>query len=309
VSGSVDNPNKKRSPILPDQVFQFPVLATFLSQPRASLANYTLLAFINCTTNEECIPGTPNTCLNYTCSDGVCHSHYLNNGTECDLGSGICDVDQCVSGLCTLVSSLNCTDNDLCTLDSCDPNTGCVSIPVDCTHLDSECTIGRCDSQTGSCFKESANEGVQCGEINPCEGGFSCLSGVCYLTTDALNCTDGDICTEDFCDPISGCFNAEIPGCRDQGEANLFLILAIVSFLSLGIVFILFVGLCKCKSRRCPDVCDTPSVQRKCKPCDKEPACRERTIASSNVDLSAFLSIERKMTRRRGKQRRRRSMR
>ncbi len=46
----------------------------------------------------------------------------------------------------------------------------------------------------------------ECSASDPCAGGLVCCGGTCVAPacTD-LDCDDGDICTDDFCDPCTGC--------------------------------------------------------------------------------------------------------
>src|SRR5262249_26044631 len=64
-------------------------------------------------------------------------------GDQCNGG-----VSMCVQGTCTLEPQLDCDDQDKCTDDTCDPNTGCGHTQVDCDDGD-PCTVDTCDSATG----------------------------------------------------------------------------------------------------------------------------------------------------------------
>jgi hypothetical protein len=83
-----------------------------------------------------------------------------------------------------------CTDENPCTTDSCDPKAGC---------------------------KFSANS-LGCNDGNACTGGDTCAAGAC-AGKGAVVCNDGNPCTSDGCDPGQGCvFKAHTLSC-DDGNA------------------------------------------------------------------------------------------
>ena len=70
--------------------------------------------------------------------------------------------------------------------------------PVDCSHLDSDCTLGVCDPQTGQCLVQPFNEDGPCDDGDPCTTDDHCEAGVCSGTfADADN--DG------ICDALDNC--------------------------------------------------------------------------------------------------------
>jgi hypothetical protein len=73
---------------------------------------------------------------------------------------------------------VTCDDKNPCTDDSCDPQKGCVVL-----------------ANTATCTDQNA-----------CTGQDQCDQGEC-LPGDATNCDDGNVCTDDSCDPKKGCQN------------------------------------------------------------------------------------------------------
>ena len=69
----------------------------------------------------------------------------------------------------------DCDDGDPCTIDECDPATGCFHIP---------------DADDPVCYGPE--------------------SGSCESDAD---CDDNDPCTEDYCDPATGCGHEAVSGC------------------------------------------------------------------------------------------------
>ena len=96
----------------------------------------------------------------------------------CDGASDLCPADAVDSGLCD--------DGNSCTTELC------VAL---------ECQV------------DPVADGTLCMEANACNGDEVCQSGVCCAGS-ALDCDDGDPCTADGCDAVSGCLNDPIPDCQ-----------------------------------------------------------------------------------------------
>ena len=118
-----------------------------------------------------------NECTQDTCGDGECVFEALT-GPLCDDLDPCTHSESCNLGLCTGGIALNCEDGNPCTDDSCAPDSSCTHIPA---------------------------EGF-CEEGNPCTGPDQCVAGVCE-PGPANNCYDDNPCTDDSCDPDSGCVN------------------------------------------------------------------------------------------------------
>jgi len=136
---------------------------------------------------EDCDDGNP--CTDDACVDGLCKSQPgedvgCSDGNQCTTG------DHCDEGECVSEGPTDCDDGNPCTDDWCEYTDGCQSTPNDlaCTDGDA-CTVG-----------------------DVCEGG-QCTSG------QAVSCDDGNTCTDDSCDPASGCVNAPNQLPCDDGNA------------------------------------------------------------------------------------------
>lgn len=91
------------------------------------------------------------------------------------------------------LAPLDCDDREACTVDAFDPNAGT------CQHQDRE---GDCD------------DGSACTEGDRCAAG-RCLG-------EAIRCDDGEECTDDLCDPSSGCVQVPVDErCADQDPCSL----------------------------------------------------------------------------------------
>lgn len=149
---------------------------------------------------------------------GDCCSDYeaacgCKTDADCGPQTDKCNPTQCVGGACQ-TSSKDCDDNNDCTADACTPATGlCTNVPegdgTDC-NPNVECKAGAC--KAGKCVVSgSAPDGDYCDDGNPCLDNDACNGGVCK-GTDPTNCDDYESCTNDACDPGSGCTNTPVPG-------------------------------------------------------------------------------------------------
>jgi len=95
-------------------------------------------------------------------------------------------------------SNADCGDGNPCTEDFCDPATGgCVHLPIAGCEGEGEPREGEGEPQEGE----------------PQEG-----EGPCQSNAD---CDDGNPCTEDFCDPVSGrCLYLSLADCEGEGESG-----------------------------------------------------------------------------------------
>ncbi len=210
---------------------------------------------IACTVDEcvedQCV-STPSDAL---CSDGnVCTDDICtvpggcvsaNNTAACDDGLFCTAGDTCAGGVCVSGASRNCDDGVACTVDSCNEaantcentpdhgvcddaafcngvetcnaTTGCqAGTPVNCSHLDDQCSSGVCDEAGDVCRTEPANEGGACDDGAFCTTGDQCSGGACIGS--ARDCGDGVACTVDTCDEgADTCVNSANDAVCDDG--------------------------------------------------------------------------------------------
>ena len=102
------------------------------------------------------------------------------NATPCDDDNACTAGDACYSGAC-LGAVAGCDDKNPCTVDNCGPQTGCVFLPT----------------QTA------------CNDGDACTAGDDCTTGKCAgLPLGPTACDDDNVCTDDACNPLSGCTHA-----------------------------------------------------------------------------------------------------
>lgn len=149
----------------------------------------------SCTTGDHCHLGgciggqelacdDGNPCTQDVCADvqGCLH---LFSDDPCDDDDPCTTIDKCENGVCTGSGNLDCNDDNICTDDSCVPNSGCANTP---------------------------NQ-VACNDGNPCTTADTCAGAACQGGPVA-NCDDEDMCTTDSCNPESGCVHEPIDPCE-----------------------------------------------------------------------------------------------
>src|SRR5262249_10102932 len=137
-----------------------------------------------------CQPGTPlncddaNACTTDTCNtaSGCAHAA-VANGTSCSDGNVCNGAETRQGGVCQGGTPLDCNDNNVCTTDACNMQTGC-------TH--------------------TALTGTSCSDNNPCTSGDQCQAGLCVgqpvpncrACASNADCDDGNACTQEGCNRL-----------------------------------------------------------------------------------------------------------
>jgi hypothetical protein len=140
-----------------------------------------------------------------------CDEKNVANGTACNDNNACTMDDVCYYGACKGTPK-NCSDGNACTIDRCDKETGaCIYTAKVCDDHNS-CTKDTCDPATG-CKFTPVQDGTACDDHNLCTTGDACYSGVCK--GKSISCDDGDSCTIDYCNPITGsCVHARQWWCK-----------------------------------------------------------------------------------------------
>ena len=124
-------------------------------------------------TPAKCDDGSP--CTDDSCdAAGVC-VHSAHDGIACDDHNACTSGDSCSATVCSGVPVV-CNDGSVCTTDSCDPASGCVF---------------------------EAHDGVSCLTTDYCTKFSTCSNKLCVGVP--VDCKDDNVCTDDGCDPASGC--------------------------------------------------------------------------------------------------------
>ncbi len=196
----------------------------------------------NCTKPSDC--GDANPCTDDSCVSGKCA--FPANTAACSDGNACTVSDLCSGGTCKAGATKACSDGNPCTADACDNKSGdCGHTPnvagcddgnactagdvcgggackagkaTDCSD-GNPCTDDACDPTSGNC-KSSSNTAT-CTDGNACTSGDVCAGGTCKPGA-AKGCDDGNPCTNDACDPLSGVCSkvANSAQCSDANDCT-----------------------------------------------------------------------------------------
>jgi hypothetical protein len=169
---------------------------------------------------DSCTPGTP------AADDSVC------NGSDDDC-NGQTDEDfvsmatSCGVGACASTGSTSCVGGMV--VDSCTPGTPAADDSV-CNGSDDDCNGQTDEDFVPSCMGTTASTCVggtvvttECADADVCNGMETCSAGVCSPGTP-VDTDDGDPCTDDSCDPMTGIVShtpvPEGTSCSDGAVCN-----------------------------------------------------------------------------------------
>ena len=191
-----------------------------------------------------------NPCTDDSCKVGAgCQNDAVPDGAEpaCDDGNP-CTEDLCASGDCAnpllpldqlVIEDCLCeedadcadlNDDNLCNGSLiCDTEAEVPACMVDeetivtCALPDSvapECNVPVCVPDTGDCGMGYANEDGPCEDGNACTSGELCKDGECK-NGGSVFCEDSNGCTDDSCDPATGCVNIpNTDSCDDDNDCT-----------------------------------------------------------------------------------------
>jgi hypothetical protein len=138
-----------------------------------------------------------NPCTEDSFEGTACRNVLSVDGTPCDDENACTTATLCFAGSC-MGEAVQCSDGQDCTVDTCDPTSGCVNEPL-AERCDDEdpCTEDVCASETG-CSNPPKDPGALC-YFGGCEEVGLCFNGVCEMhdVPNGFPCSDGDACTID----------------------------------------------------------------------------------------------------------------
>lgn len=178
------------------------------------------------------------------CQAGQCGKGPADDEAPCEDGNACTVGDACRAGACRPGTPAACDDDNPCTLDLCEPASGCghpaLEGPCDdgsrCTEGDAcatglcrgsapdcddgnPCTADGCDPAQGC--THAPLDGGACDDGSACTQTSACVAGTCKGAV--VDCDDKNLCTDDRCDPVDGCRNE--PGsasrCDDGSDCTL----------------------------------------------------------------------------------------
>jgi hypothetical protein len=182
----------------------------------------------SCTQGSDCAALDVG-CMVGACQDGKCVTIVGNDFMPCQDGSACTTGDYCVLGECKGIAK-DCGEAPPCKVMVCSPATGqcnpmpaangsicddgnpCTGfgtcsngtcgqgLPIDCTFLDSDCSIGVCDPASG-CMLQPMSEGFACDDDLYCTINETCVNGTCTAGAP-LPCAPGG-CFAGVCDEVN----------------------------------------------------------------------------------------------------------
>ncbi len=156
---------------------------------------------VGCPTGKPCDDGNACT-VNDTCQDGACKSGEPRN---CD-DFNVCTQDSCSpeTGLCAhqTLAAVPCSDGNACTSGDTCKDGACVGAAIGCDD-GNPCTIDGCAPVSG-CTHLPPTAKTPCDDGSACTLGDACTAGGC-VGPGKPDCDDGDVCTIDTCDSQKGC--------------------------------------------------------------------------------------------------------
>jgi hypothetical protein len=202
----------------------------------------------SCSTATGCQAGVALVCDDLNpCTSDSCHAQtgcqFVASDGACDDHNACTIAESCQGGECVPAGLLNCDDDNVCTTDSCDPQSGCLHMlnnaPCNdqdvCTTGD-HCNLGECIgggslpcNDSNPCTDDSCQADVgctftpntkDCDDGNACTVGDMCKNGWC-LPGPPLSCQDDNPCTDDGCQPETGCtFPPNTAPCDDANACT-----------------------------------------------------------------------------------------
>jgi formylglycine-generating enzyme required for sulfatase activity len=184
-----------------------------------------------CTLEDRCgsgtCAGTGSPCVG-ACLTGVCGEELagpicepITDGTGCDDGDLDTAGDACFGGACLAICGAaevrpcvagaddceaDCGDDDACNGVLACVEGACVvaeGSAITCEEPSEPCRVAICDPATGGCSERDAEDGAACDDGDLCSEGDACADGFCAATPVVCG-DDGNPCTEDVCDDLTG---------------------------------------------------------------------------------------------------------
>ena len=159
-------------------------------------------------------------CLSPVCDagSGLCGFQPANQGALCEDDDACTIGAACKDGDCVGGVAVNCNDGNICTDDSCDPETGCTNWHNSAACNDGDVCTTEDSCQQGECVGTGA---LPCDDGDACDGLESCNPDVGCVPGTPLSCDDGDVCNgKESCNPQSGCVTGKPPECDDQNQCT-----------------------------------------------------------------------------------------
>ncbi len=198
-------------------------------------------AVYECTTVLDC-PASKSACTQVFCmADHRCKVVTQPVGASCNDNNACTTQDKCDGAGACIGPTLQCSDENVCTDDYCDPATGCkyANNIKDCKteigvcgagHCEAgkckaaigpacddgnPCTLDTCNKNNGCSYKALSK--IACDDNNVCTSDDACAFGACVGV--GKKCADDNPCTDDTCDLVGGC--AYVNNTKSCNDSNI----------------------------------------------------------------------------------------
>jgi len=159
-----------------------------------------------------------------TVTGSACNQNFLRvegpgfpgGGTQNNLFGTIIGKKASICGNGKLEIGEQCDDGNTAAGDCCSPTCQFEPARSPCTGTNVCLTATTCDG-AGLCGGGTPIPGP-CDDGNTCTTADTCAGGVC-VGGPALNCNDGNVCTDDTCNPATGCVNTSNTAPCSDGNA------------------------------------------------------------------------------------------
>ncbi len=161
-----------------------------------------------------------NPCTSASCDSETGCGAPVDVAAACDDANACTVGDQCSDGECQGGAALECDDLLGCTVDACIPELGCTSTPSDGLCDDgNHCTDNFCSPEQDPTECVFIPNVAGCDDGSVCTQTDTCQGGAC-VGANPLECTDANPCTQESCDPATGCqITADDDGACSDGNA------------------------------------------------------------------------------------------
>ncbi len=203
---------------------------------------------VGCVTALDCAGDVTVACQAWQCVEGQCALTAATDGSTCEDGNACTGSDSCLAGVCVGGGNVcdcqvdgDCNDGNVCTDDTCDAqkkcqhaantlgcddsnactegdvcaDSACKSGPAKTCDDANLCTDDQCNIADAACTN-TPNTGA-CQDNNACTVGDVCSGGGC-APGGLITCDDGNLCTDDACDPAQGCVAVANAAPCDDGD-------------------------------------------------------------------------------------------
>jgi hypothetical protein len=148
--------------------------------------------------------------VNDMCNGGACSGYQVDCECQTDADCLVLEDGDLCNG------TLRCDTAKLPHLCVVDLDT-VISCPAPEAGPDAICQAAACDPATGACSLVPDHDGFACQDSDACTIGDTCAEGAC-LAGVALNCNDGNPCTDDSCDSATGCSHTNNTVACEDGD-------------------------------------------------------------------------------------------